>query len=112
MAGQTMLLRLESNPTTGFCWALDQEQELFSVRTCYVTEQISELLCGSGGWQSFILTPKQAGAARLCFAYARPLEPSDTDPQFSCVVAVSEDLKITVIEPGAQQDFASAMRIY
>ncbi|MBQ9250490.1 MAG: protease inhibitor I42 family protein [Oscillospiraceae bacterium] len=114
--GQTLTLTVEANPTTGFSWAAEQDQELFDIRDYYLAEPQSGPVSGAGGWQTFILTPKQAGTAQLSFTYSRPWEPSDTDPQFHCSLAVSEDLMITVTEDGsaeaAERGFPAVMRIY
>ena len=52
----------------------------------------------------------------MTFTYTRSWEASDTDPQFSCTFAVSEDLKITVTEDGsaqaAEQGYAPTLKIY
>ena len=114
--GQTLTLTVEANPTTGFSWAAEQDQELFDICSYYLAEPQSGPVSGAGGWQTFILTPKQAGAARLDFTYSRPREPSDMDPQFHCGLAVSEDLRITVTEDGsaqaAERGYPAVMRIY
>ncbi len=102
-AGQALRLTVESNPTTGYSWAAAQDPELFDVRTYYVAEPQDQPVSGSGGWQSFILTPKQAGTARVSFTYSRPWEPCGGDAQFRCTFAVSEDFRITVLDDGSAQ---------
>ena len=115
-AGQTLMLSVESNPTTGFSWEAVQDQELFEVRSIYVAEPQPEPVSGSGGWQNFILTPKQPGTVRLSFTYSRPWEPSADDPQFCCSFEISEDLRITVLEDGREQGkeigFVPEVKVY
>lgn len=103
VTGQMLTLRVESNPTTGFSWKAEQDEELFDIRTSYTAEPQTKPVSGSGGWQSFFLTPKRSGEARLTFTYSRPWEPSDVDPQFTFAFAVAEDLSITVTEDGGAQ---------
>jgi len=114
--GQTLALTVESNPTTGFAWELVQDQELFDIQTGYIAQPQLKPVSGSGGWQTFILTPKQAGTVQVTFTYTRSWEPSDADPQFSCTVDISEDFMITVTEDGSGQaadyGYATAMKIY
>ncbi|MBO5556914.1 MAG: protease inhibitor I42 family protein [Oscillospiraceae bacterium] len=114
-AGQTLMLTLESNPTTGYCWAAEQEPALFSIREAYVAEPQEGPVSGAGGWQTFVLTPRQAGTAELVFTYARSWEPSDTDPQLRCTVEIAEDLTLTVTENDsdtAAQGYAPVLRVY
>lgn len=113
--GQTLTLTVESDPTTGFRWAAAQDQELFDIQSYYVAEQRSEPVSGSGGWQTFILTPKTPGTVQLSFTYSRPWEPGEDDPCISCTVEISEDLHITLVgdgEPGKDTGFSPVMKIY
>ena len=114
--GQTIALRLESNPTTGYSWEAAQDRELFDIQSSYTAEPQSGPVTGAGGWQSFLLTPKQAGTVRVSFRYSRPWEPNDADPQFSYAFEISEDLRITVTEDGgaaaAEQGYPAVVKIY
>lgn len=116
VTGQTLTLTVEANPTTGYSWQAEQAQALFDMQSYFVAEPQSRPLSGSGGWQTFILTPKAPGTAALRFRYSRPWEPGDTDPRFSCAVEVSDDLTLTLIEDGsaeaAESGYALTVRIY
>lgn len=103
VTGQTVMLTVESNPTTGFSWAAEQDQDLFDVRSYFVSEPQEEPVDGSGGWEIFLLTPKQAGTARLTMTLSRPWEPGETDTQITCMFEIADDLTITVTEDGAEQ---------
>ena len=115
-SGQSLLLRVESNPTTGFSWAASQERELFDIASVYTAAPQSGPVSGAGGWQSFLLTPKEPGSARVTFTYSRPWEPSDADPQFHYRFEVSEDLQISVTEDGspeaAAQGYPATVKLY
>ena len=114
--GQALLLRVESNPTTGYSWQAEQDGELFDIRSYYTARARTEPVSGGGGWQFFILTPKQPGEARLRFTYSRPWEPNVADPQLVYAFELAEDLTITVIEDGgtdgAARGYAPTLRIY
>ncbi len=114
--GQTLVLTLESNPTTGFTWAAEQDGELLDVQSFYVAEPHEQPLVGGGGWQSFLLIPKAPGTAKLSFTYARPWETHDTDARFGCSFEIAEDLSITVIGDGAEAasalGYMPTIRIY
>lgn len=114
--GQTLTVTLESNPTTGFRWQVEQDGECFDVREYYVSEPQTQPLAGAGGWQTFLLTPKQSGAVELRFTYTRPWENSDVEPQFRCELEISEALAVTVTDNGAseaaQSGYTPVIRIY
>lgn len=116
VTGQTLALTLESNPTTGFSWAAAQDQELFDVQELYAAQPQSQPVSGSGGWQTFLLTPKRAGTARVTFTYRRPWEPSEADPQFCFTFEISEDHAISVTEDGsgeaAEQGYPPTVKVY
>lgn len=105
VTGQTLTLRVESNPTTGFSWAAVQDQELFDVQTSYTADPQTAPVSGAGGRQTFVLTPKSSGEVRVTFTYSRPWEPSELDPQFTFAFAVSEERSITVTEDGSAQAY-------
>lgn len=94
--GQTVAVTLASNPTTGFRWEAAQDSALFAVRDCYVSRPQSAPVSGSGGWQTFVLTPTQAGTAQVSFSYARPWEDGEAARVLSYTFTVSEDFHITL----------------
>lgn len=96
--GQTLTLTVKANPTTGFSWAAAQDAELFDIQSSYTAEPQAGPVSGSGGWQTFVLTPKEPGTARVSFTYSRPWEPGVNDLQMSFTIEVSEDLRLSVIE--------------
>ena len=98
--GQMIALTVESNPTTGFRWEAAQDPERFDILESCTPRPQSAPVCGAGGWQTFLLTPRQPGTVRLTFAYSRPWESGDADLQFACTLEISEDLTITVTEDG------------
>ena len=116
VTGQTLSLTVKSNPSTGFSWTAAQEWELFTIQSYYVSEPQEEPVSGAGGWQTFLLTPKQPGTAQVSFTYSRSWEPDGAGPQFSCTLAVSEELRITVLDDGsaaaASRGYTPVVRIY
>lgn len=74
--GETKIISLESNPTTGYSWSL------YSKNTRNTIVGIEELpykaddtgLIGSGGTQSWKITGKKRGIAHIRFDYKRPWE--------------------------------------
>jgi predicted secreted protein len=94
---QTMTLSLDSNPTTGYTWMVDQDKELFDVSEEYVENDHEEGMVGVGGVQTFTLTPKEAGTCELTFTYRRSWEdPSEEDTVVGYTVEVSKSMQIEV----------------
>ena len=116
VTGQALTLTVEANPTTGYAWAAAQEGERFDVQSWYVSEEQNGPVSGAGGWQTFLLAPRESGTATLTFTYSRSWEPSDADPQFAFTFEIAEDLTITVIEDGsedaAEQGYPVTVRVY
>lgn len=116
VSGQTLTLTLQSNPTTGFSWEAAQDEELFDVQSFYLPQPQSKPVSGSGGWQTFVLTPKQAGTVQISFTYSRSWESSDVDPQLSYTFEIAEDFSISVTADGgeqaAAQGYPPTVRIY
>ncbi len=74
---QTLAVKLESNPTTGYSWevaecdaaVLQQQGE-----STYEQANKNQNLAGGGGWQTFHFQPLKAGETRLKLIYRRPWE--------------------------------------
>jgi rhodanese-related sulfurtransferase len=114
--GQTVTVTLASNPTTGFRWEAAQDSALFAVRDCYVSRPQSAPVSGSGGWQTFVLTPTQAGTAQVSFTYVRPWEDGGAARELSYTFTVSEDFRITFSADGSAADpesgYGAAVKLY
>ena len=80
--GQELVVRLESNPTTGYSWAV------LGIDTA-VLRQIGDVeyepadtgLVGSGGWESCRFEAVAAGQTTLELVYRRPWEEDVTPEQ-------------------------------
>ncbi|MBN1919027.1 MAG: protease inhibitor I42 family protein [Verrucomicrobia bacterium] len=92
--GQTLEIRLESNPTTGFGWevleidpaVVEQEGE-----TVYEASKTDGHTVGSGGWETFTFKAVEAGTVELKLVYRRSWE-VDVAPEktFTVTVTVEE----------------------
>ena len=116
VTGQSLLLSVESNPTTGYSWTLEQEGAAFDAQSVYVAAPQSAPVSGAGGRQSFLLTPKAPGETLLRFTYSRPWEKNESDAQLSLRVAISEDEQITVLDDSRTEweaaGYAPLLKIY
>jgi inhibitor of cysteine peptidase len=89
--GQSLLLTLPSNPTTGFRWVLRDDADAVLERLgpeVYSNPEDSGLV-GSAGLSTWRFKVKQAGAGHLQLTYQRPWEtevaPAKT---FDCAIEV------------------------
>jgi inhibitor of cysteine peptidase len=88
--GNTMIVRLESNPSTGYGWA-----PAGAVPDCLVQqgegsfESGSTGAVGAPGIQSIAFFAAQTGSGTLALAYARPWENSQPAKTFSVQVDVT-----------------------
>ena len=77
--GDSFVIRLNENPTTGYVWAMNGQTELLVLRSSdYVTDappnQHGEVLVGGGGKRSFTFVAQKSGMATLKLKHWRPWE--------------------------------------
>ena len=79
--GQTHIIELPSNPTTGFSWYLKDKLPVKSIvgiqKTGYEPEKTG--LVGSGGTQFWNIRARRQGTIHVTFEYKRPWE-KGTEP--------------------------------
>ncbi len=75
--GQTLVVTLASNRTTGYSWALaaGQDQSVLKLRDSQY-QAPSTLMPGAGGQELWTFTTLAAGSTTLTLNYARPFEPA------------------------------------
>jgi inhibitor of cysteine peptidase len=78
--GDSFVIRLNENPTTGYVWAVDGQTELLVLRSSdYVSDaqpnQHGEVhVVGGGGQRSFTFVAQKSGVATLKLKHWRPWE--------------------------------------
>lgn len=73
--GQTLVLRLAANPTTGYRWIPQgSPTPLELIKSDFASDAQAKNLAGAGGTQSLRFTAKAAGKAVLKLEYRRPWE--------------------------------------
>jgi predicted secreted protein len=97
-AGQTFIVALKSNPTTGYTWNIKNagnEKVISLLDTAYVNDASDNqpAIVGQGGRQYWYFKALQAGTTELQMVYARPWESVQPAQVF--------DLKVTVNEPSS-----------
>jgi inhibitor of cysteine peptidase len=81
-AGDTVVIRLESNPTTGYSWILDEKTDTSIVSAAdseYVQSVKDEELVGAGGHEIFTFKAASKGKTSIVLNYERPWE-EDEEP--------------------------------
>ncbi len=72
--GDTVVLSLEANPTTGYEWTFTAGDTFTIQKSEYVPDPNPDQLAGRGGTQVVTLTVTKAGASDLLGTYARSWE--------------------------------------
>lgn len=90
--GDSLIVALDSNPTTGFEWALvsiSDESVLSKVHDEYKgPEPTASPLMGQGGEELWTFQPLKAGSATIEMMYARPWESVPPASRFNISVTV------------------------
>jgi inhibitor of cysteine peptidase len=79
--GQELRVTLESNPTTGYRWALDGDVPPQFEQVGEPTYTTTSTALGAGGTEVWTFKVKSAGEATLRLKYARSFEPTATPPE-------------------------------
>ncbi len=87
--GQTLVLSLESNPTTGYGWQIAELDEALLKETDHQYKADWPVLIGSGGKEVWRFQAQSSGSTTLRLEYRRPWE-KDVEPiqTFSVQVVV------------------------
>ena len=100
--GQTVEVRLDGNPTTGFSWAvgtIDGDAVSAVGDPIYTPSATGDGIVGSGGTYSFVFMAEKAGAAKVTLTYRRPWETDSAPAQtFTFSVTVPEPTPIPCFE--------------
>jgi len=104
---QTVTIKLDANPTTGYSWQVIQSEDLFTVESSFSPEKTDEPAAGSGGTETFVLTPKKAGTCEVTFSYVRPWESTgEPDEQMVYTFKVDRHMQVQMLSAiGYSTDF-------
>ncbi len=102
---QKAILTLESNPTTGYQWIVEQAPEIFDISSEYkedTVEGATEQMVGVGGKETFTLTPKKEGRTKIDFLYKQPWDEESLYTRLTYQIKVDKNLQIQVESSGGQ----------
>ena len=86
---QTLIVRLPSNPSTGYRWHnIEPKGGIFTkvVSSTYSQDQKSSDLLGAGGHESFVFKPSKSGETELNLYYSRELNGTPAKRFFVTVI--------------------------
>jgi predicted secreted protein len=72
--GQDLMVKLESNRSTGYSWSLTESENPILTSLRKPTYKISGALPGAGGFETWTLRATKIGRETLKFEYRRPWE--------------------------------------
>jgi len=89
----SLIVALDSNPTTGFSWALvsiSNTSVVMNVSNEYIPNPTptGEPIVGSGGEEIWTFAPQAAGTSTIEMMYARPWESVEPAARFNITVTV------------------------
>ena len=102
---QKATLTLESNPTTGYQWIVEQDPEIFDISSEYkedTVEGTTEQMVGVGGKETFTLTPKKEGSTEINFLYKQPWEEESLYTRLTYEIKVDKNMQIQVESSSGQ----------
>ena len=92
-AGDTILVVLPGNPTTGYSWAAALDEESAAILTqegepVYAEDAVEDNVVGGGGAFTFTFTAADEGEATIKLVYARPWESAAPLETFEATITV------------------------
>ena len=102
---KTVEIDLESNPTTGYQWQYDTNEDsiIKEVSKVYKKDDVQEGITGSGGTDIWTFEGLKEGSTEVTFKYLRPWEGEAIKTRIF-IFTVDKELKITVKEIVAHKD--------
>ncbi len=88
-AGNKFEFGLESNPTTGYTWIADIEnEELLNLVSSEYTAEGEKDAAGSGGITTLVFQALKAGETTLTLTYAQDWEGGETDKEKTITITI------------------------
>jgi len=86
--GDTIVLKLGENGTTGYAWTIDLSGGLKAGGDRFAQDPNTEGVVGAGGTHTWTIMVDGSGTQTVMGTYARPFAPSDNPQHFSLTVTV------------------------
>lgn len=97
-SGETFVIRLAENPTTGYSWNMTVGKGLEQLSDQYTPNEVPAMVVGSGGYHEWAIKASAPGTYTISGVYKRPWEPMVGDEQkFTITVNVVSNTASTII---------------
>lgn len=106
--GDELVLRLDSNATTGYQWSVSDASDNFSCDDgTYMPDRNDKNLVGSGGITQFHITALKTGKGTLTFQYKRSWEGGETGKVCALTLEISGRSKCLQIDKVSFKDISA-----
>ena len=86
-----------ANATTGYSWAQTQQGDSVALdKEYYAAPKTEPPMAGQGGTQYYVYRAVKPGTTTITFTYQRPWETNPPITTYVAVVAVADDLSVSV----------------
>jgi predicted secreted protein len=90
IVGETVQIDLTENPTTGYCWQIEQmDKRLALIKSTFLPAGYTMDVAGAAGVRSFYVMAKSAGTGTILLANKIPWSPNPVE---------SVNISITIME--------------
>ena len=96
--GDTLVVKLDSNQTTGCSWEASDLVRLSETESYYTADENTENLVGTGGTETHALTATEAGTGSVRFVYGQHWEGGNTFEIYNVTMTIDEDLNISDVQ--------------
>ena len=91
--GCTALIKLDSNPTTGYSWEMAPNDNIELIQERYIADPIEEEIVGSGGMQILTFLMNNPGETELVLKYVRSWEPDEENaPEYRFDIIITDNI--------------------
>ena len=96
--GDTLVVKLESNQTTGSSWTASELLNLEETESYYTPEENTENMVGTGGVETHAFTATGTGTGSFRLIYGQPWEGGGTYEIYNVTMTIDEDLNISDVQ--------------
>lgn len=96
--GDTLVVKLDSNQTTGGSWTASEMVNLEETDSFYTQNDSSESMTGVGGIETHALTATTAGIGSVRLVYGQPWEGGSTFEIYDVTMTIDDELNISDVQ--------------
>ena len=96
--GDTLVIKLDSNQTTGCSWTASDLLNLEETESYYTPEENTENMVGTGGVETHAFTATGTGTGSFRLIYGQQWEGGGTYEKYNVTMTIDEDLNISDVQ--------------